>query len=234
MDMLVNIQQNYSTTAPGLSSAAPQSKLHDNICNNSAEYVDRVSHAVLVELHYPEMTHRNERIALAHQKTFEWIFEPPEEPERWSDFAKWIQCHDQALYWITGKPGAGKSTLMRFLIDHTRTNELLSNWSTDRELLKVCFFWNSGTRMQMSYEGLLRSLLYQILNRVPQLILIAFPHRVSDGLLLGDFIFRGQDWLWSWDELLKLTSSSSSKQRKPTRWSSSLTEWTSFTASHLI
>ncbi|KAF2624027.1 hypothetical protein BU25DRAFT_477109 [Macroventuria anomochaeta] len=71
------------------------------------------------------------------------------------------------------------------------------------------FFWNSGTEMQMSYEGLARSLLYQILVQVPELVPVLLSHRALDGILFGDYIFGKedwtsgkQDWTWAWNELM--------------------------------
>ncbi|KAH8886346.1 hypothetical protein GQ53DRAFT_750618 [Thozetella sp. PMI_491] len=47
----------------------------------------------------------------------------------------------------------------------------LRAWSKDRELVVASFFfWNSGTKLQKSQEGLLRSLLFEILRLCPKLI----------------------------------------------------------------
>jgi hypothetical protein len=59
------------------------------------------------------------------------------------------------------------------------------------------FFWNSGTEIQQSHEGLIRTLLYQLLDQMPRLIPFAFPRRVETGLMFG---FEEQ--AWTWDELL--------------------------------
>jgi hypothetical protein len=57
----------------------------------------------------------------------------------WSSLVKWLHG-DENLYWITGKPGSGKSTLMKYLsLDH-RTKQHLEIWGegtpivTTREL----------------------------------------------------------------------------------------------------
>jgi hypothetical protein len=39
-------------------------------------------------------------------------------------FSEWLSPN-KSLFWINGKPGSGKSTLMKFLLEHLRTQELL-------------------------------------------------------------------------------------------------------------
>jgi len=59
-------------------------------------------------------------IPKAFEKTFSWIFQdvPPcslEEGEKteWPNFPAWLRAKDvEEPYWVTGKPGSGKSTLM--------------------------------------------------------------------------------------------------------------------------
>ena len=143
----------------------------------------------LDKLHYQSMLDRDNRIAEAYQSTFEWIFEYEEHTERpWSNFRRWLESNEP-LYWITGKAGSGKSTLMKFItqplaedadpalsagIDElpaSRCSEFLKTWSAGQDLVLVSFyFWNAGNAIQMSQEGLLRSLLFQILSQMPAMI----------------------------------------------------------------
>ena len=48
------------------------------------------------------------------------------------------------------------------------------------------FFWNSGSEIQMSQPGLLRSVLHQILSKRPSLIPVVFPARLESCILFGD------------------------------------------------
>lgn len=69
-------------------------------------------------------------------------------------------------YWISGKAGSGKSTLMKYLRQDPRFMESLNVWAGDDGLVIADFyFWNSGAEIQKSQEGLLRSLLWQVLNQ---------------------------------------------------------------------
>ena len=127
-------------------------------------------------LRFPEMFTRQEQIPDAYRNTYEWIFEDsarPETPVRynWANFAEWLKT-GYGTYWIHGKPGSGKSTLMSFIEQDDRTATALQQWagSNANLLMPSFFFWESGTEKQKSVEGLLQSLLYQILSHAPDLL----------------------------------------------------------------
>jgi hypothetical protein len=200
LDVLAAVQHTYSSGAPGIMIATSPTKVEEVLRANDTRGVGQL---VLHMLRFREMDHRYERVALAHRKTFEWLFLPPMKPERWANFPDFLLDDSKPLYWITGKPGAGKSTLMRFLLDHPKKSDLLNLWSNGKPVLTASFFfWNSGTKIQMSYEGLVRSLLYQMLKQAPELIPVVFPYRVLDGMLFGTYIFGHDAWSWSWEELI--------------------------------
>jgi hypothetical protein len=113
-----------------------------------------------------------------------------------SSFVHWLKSQE-TIYWITGKPGSGKSTLMKYLYNDPRTLEHLSAWAGRKALVMAgFFFWNSGTVMQMSKIGLLQALLYHSINRSIDLIPILFPERWKSYELFG-----GDLHPWSWSEL---------------------------------
>jgi len=130
---------------------------------------------VLSMLHYPGMEDREGRIAEAFQQTFRWIYQdPPSEEHQWSNFRGWLESPSQ-LYWITGKAGSGKSTLMKYISstkhDDGGCHQYLSRWAGNcRLILSRFYFWNSGYALQMTQEGLFRSLLHQSLSQAPGLI----------------------------------------------------------------
>ena len=64
---------------------------------------------------------------------------------------------------------------MNFLGQDKRTREPLMLWSGTKDLLMLkFFFWSSGSQSQRSLEGLLRSLLWQILSQFCELALPQF------------------------------------------------------------
>jgi len=88
----------------------------------------------------------------------------------WDDFTLWLKS-GQGLYWINGKAGSGKSTLMNYLCQHGRRREYLREWCPDRLLLTPSyFFWAAGSMQQKSIDGLLRSLIYQMLTECRELV----------------------------------------------------------------
>ncbi|KAI0201460.1 hypothetical protein F4808DRAFT_469749 [Astrocystis sublimbata] len=118
-------------------------------------------------------TGMNERRNDSHMGTFPWIFDsPPEDSEDESnnlehrsrcDFEDWLRSNGNT-YWISGKPGSGKTTLMKYLIDSPRTKEALSCWAKNCTI--IChFFWKYGSlRLQNNLKGCLCSIIHQVLE----------------------------------------------------------------------
>ncbi|ORY14705.1 hypothetical protein BCR34DRAFT_225132 [Clohesyomyces aquaticus] len=149
---------------------------------------------LLGSLPFKAMTTRQSKIPEAHACTFDWIFDPECEV----GFAEWLR-HGDGIYWISGKPGSGKSTLTKHLYRHSQTKEALGIWADGQHLVTASFFfWSIGTPMQKSQEGLLRSLLFEILRQCPNLIPLACPTRwTTSGCIPTD-----QDD-WDLDELTR-------------------------------
>ncbi|RYN19215.1 hypothetical protein AA0119_g12859 [Alternaria tenuissima] len=135
---------------------------------------------ILKSLRFEAMNVRHAQIPEAHSKTFEWAYTSRPTSGRLCtqyNFAEWLRSGN-GHYWVAGKAGSGKSTLIKFLYDNPRTLLELEHWCGSKELVTAgFFFWNSGTERQKSVEGLLQSLLYEILRKCPGLIPIAAPER---------------------------------------------------------
>ncbi|MCJ1242802.1 hypothetical protein MMC14_010811 [Varicellaria rhodocarpa] len=139
---------------------------------------------LLESLSFTAMKDREEEVSEAHQNTFGWIFDnagvnPTREARMkpGSNFLQWLR-HDQegGIYWINGKAGSGKSTLMRYIYDHKKTAEELRSWAGVAPLTTAgFFFWTSGSLEQRSQVGLLRYLLFQVLQKHQDLIQNTFP-----------------------------------------------------------
>jgi hypothetical protein len=96
----------------------------DGVNDNVAIAVDKAKDEILAELRsaadirkvrlitnsitYPEIATRRAAIKTAHKRTFEWIFRDETSP-----FMVWLRS-GRDIFWISGKAGSGKSTLMKY------------------------------------------------------------------------------------------------------------------------
>ncbi|KAF5667102.1 hypothetical protein FHETE_5805 [Fusarium heterosporum] len=80
----------------------------------------------------------------------------------WDTFSSWLRSSD-SIFWVQGKPGSGKSTLMKFIIGNDNTKKLLESINPNIRILSH-FFWKIGQETQNSIKGLICSLLHDILS----------------------------------------------------------------------
>jgi NACHT domain len=76
-------------------------------------------------------------------------------------FVKWLKS-DDSIYWITGLPGSGKSTLMKYLYENPQTQSFTS--TNGRTVITIGYFFHElGTNKETSFESLLASILEVLL-----------------------------------------------------------------------
>lgn len=130
---------------------------------------------LLRSLHFNAIKSRETQIVPAHAETLKWLLDPSSP----SNLAKWLESQS-GVYWISGKPGSGKSTLMKYLVAHPQTAELLKTWAGAQTLVTASvYFWHAGTVLQNSQEGLFRSLLFEILRQSPDLIRVVCASKLA-------------------------------------------------------
>ncbi|KAK6835948.1 proteinrelated to small s protein [Apiospora arundinis] len=131
---------------------------------------------ILESLSFKSMGFREQDIERAHGTSFDWIFND-QVGDSHPSFSEWLSTTKLGnIYWITGKPGSGKSTLIRYLSGHKKTTRLLHAWAGNPNVTTAGFyFWTSGSQEQRSQTGLLRSLLFQLLSTKPDIIAQALP-----------------------------------------------------------
>jgi hypothetical protein len=99
--------------------------------------------SILAGLKYDTMTTRYEDVVEAHPETFDWVFcDPVAEQLPWSDFKKRLR-EDGGVYWLSGKPGSGKSTLMKHIYDDSRTREYLAHWANTTSSSHTPFYFTT-------------------------------------------------------------------------------------------
>lgn len=118
---------------------------------------DNQRRILLGSLRFNQIEARQATIKNAHAKTCEWLLTKPE----YIDWLNTTNLGEHGFLWIKGKPGTGKSTLMKFALAHARKLK-------DRTI--ISFFFNArGEDMEKSTLGAYRSLLLQLLERHPTL-----------------------------------------------------------------
>lgn len=131
---------------------------------------------ILKGLIFDTISDRESSIPRAHQDTFEWSLS-----ETNPTLSGWLRSGN-GVYWIEGKAGSGKSTLMKFLQQDPRTLSMLNEWAGGRPMAAVShYFWAPGTKVQTSLLGLFRTLLFQIFVKAPELVKVICPSRMRQG-----------------------------------------------------
>src|SRR3569833_2117744 len=84
-------------------------------------------HKVQASLSYDQRPARLEAIPEAHCQTFSWVFSEPN-GDGSSELVKWLKS-GIGVFRVTGKPGSGKSTLMKYITEHGQTQNTLAAWA---------------------------------------------------------------------------------------------------------
>jgi hypothetical protein len=106
-------------------------------------------------------------VAPSHAETLQWVFD-----SNVVSFSTWLENDlnaDGAIYSIQGKPGSGKSTLMKFAMSDPRATNLLQRSEGIPYIIAGFFFHDRGTLMQKSISGMLQELLHSTLVQAPKL-----------------------------------------------------------------
>jgi hypothetical protein len=116
----------------------------------------------MVLLDFDEIDARLLSLKAAHNQTCSWFLEK-DEYRQWLDLRNLE--HHHGFLWIKGKPGSGKSILMKFL--EARTRQSVAKDSN--RLFASFFFYAPGKQLERSTLGLYRSLLWQLFQKAQDL-----------------------------------------------------------------
>lgn len=100
----------------------------------------------MASLSISETNIRFANVRPAYEATLHWLFDPDV-----VSFSRWL-CNGvervEPFYWIQGKPGSGKSTLMKFAMKDPRTLDLLGRSSGPGWTFVAFFFHDRGSSIQ--------------------------------------------------------------------------------------
>lgn len=120
---------------------------------------DEQRQSLMDSLRFEQIDARQMTIKTAHAKTCRWLL--TSEPYLdWLNTTKLDEHH--GFLWIKGKAGTGKSTLMKYALINAR--------KAMKDHIVLSFFFNArGEDIEKSTIGTYRSLLLQLLERLPAL-----------------------------------------------------------------
>jgi nucleoside-triphosphatase THEP1 len=115
--------------------------------------------SLLEVLVFEQMEDRLMNIRANHTKTCQWFLES-------AQYQSWVNLDNfqqhKGILWIKGKPGSGKSTMMKFAF-----REINRKMNAMTKILSF-FFSAQGHELEKTTLGLYRSLLYQLIENIPE------------------------------------------------------------------
>ena len=159
----------------------------------STENLSLDENACLRTLAFTEMHSREGRVELAAQNTGDWLLDD-------KDFQDWAQRkrldEHHGFFWIQGKPGSGKSTLIKKAYSH------LQDLSRDPTSIIAAFYFNArGSETEKSPAGLFRTLLHSLFQQLSGLrsrVMRVYRQKVA---------VLKSSWEWQFHELKEMLSS---------------------------
>ncbi|KAN0117028.1 hypothetical protein V8E51_003005 [Hyaloscypha variabilis] len=136
-------------------------------------------------LKYESMNQRKNQINQAYRSSLYWALSSD------SLIREWLVSNGK-FFWITGKAGSGKSTLMKFLIHQPQTLEFLCQNREDAMILSY-FHWSAGGPDQSSFHSLLCSLVLQTLQVNTDTLTLLNKNQ--------NWKWKDTPWDWSTEEL---------------------------------
>jgi hypothetical protein len=139
---------------------------------------------ILESLRFEEMNHK---------QTFDWLYE-----NTGPQFVQWLRdVAGPSIYWISGKPGSGKSTLMKYAIRNPKLEQNVKEAAQNQPFVLCNFFFHDrGTIMQKTLCGLLRSMIRQILLQFRLVLRDIIPLHIMQ----NEELRRGISAFMKWNE----------------------------------
>ncbi|RDW94780.1 hypothetical protein BP5796_00543 [Coleophoma crateriformis] len=139
----------------------------------------------LAALAFPEMRYRQDEVQDARADSCSWILEH-------TAYKSWVD-DPHGLLWVKGKPGSGKSTLMKRIYKE----------ATPADVRLTFFFHRRGVQLQQTAIGMLRTLSHQLISQSGSVRAI-FQKYYNEKRIFG---IRGRDWDWHDAELRQVLKS---------------------------
>ncbi|KAK1241852.1 hypothetical protein MKX07_007675 [Trichoderma sp. CBMAI-0711] len=164
-----------------------------------AERLKKEKEDCLLSLSYQTMDARRIDISSAHPETCDWIFDT-EQFLKWHSRAEF--CSHNGVLWVKGNPGTGKSTLMKHIFENCERKFF------EKHLIAAHFFNARGDSFEQTPLGMLRSILYQLVDQEPSI----YEHFVP---MFREKQRKYREWEWRDAELEKFLLSETQRCSRP-------------------
>ncbi|EHK18734.1 uncharacterized protein TRIVIDRAFT_66772 [Trichoderma virens Gv29-8] len=167
---IITFMHSIGTNVTSHASQKSRAPVHFDPSADEISSKDEEIEELIDSLNIEETGHRLNEIEAQYKSTFEWIFDDED-----LGFCSWLKSSEE-IYWISGKPGSGKSTLMKLARQDTRTSNFFGQQDPEATHIIVDFFFHDrGSAMQKSLEGLFHRVLYQLMRREKQIVEMILP-----------------------------------------------------------
>jgi len=132
------------------------------------------------------MNDRVDSISDPWARTFEWLLSDAKtmSTERGSvseariRFLEWLSAEQPRGFWICGKAGSGKSTLMKLLFSNGKVRVKLKEWAAPSKVAFASFYFsqNSKVSFQKTPEAFLRAIIHQLVSESSELLELLGRH----------------------------------------------------------
>ncbi|TVY33775.1 hypothetical protein LSUB1_G007295 [Lachnellula subtilissima] len=150
---------------------------------------------------------RYTNIASSYDGTFQWLFDNNIVP-----FVDWLKENQnevgpsRPIFWINGKPGSGKSTLMKFAMRDQRTQDYLRAVSGPIKWAILGFFF---------HDRMLQAVLHQLLSQASDpWTLVEYIHPIYSDLVKSQ---RTSTPVWTFDSLCQAWLAITKQRKVPFR-----------------
>jgi ankyrin repeat protein len=152
----------------------------------AASVTPNISLALLESLTFLEMRYRQDEVQDARADSCGWILTH-------EAYKCWMN-NQHGLLWIKGKPGSGKSTLMK---------RIYKEDVTQSDIRLAFFFHRRGVQLQQMSIGMLRTMLHQLISQSAS-ARVMFRACYHEKKIFGR---HGEDWNWQDAELRQVLKS---------------------------
>ncbi|EPE28101.1 alpha/beta-Hydrolase [Glarea lozoyensis ATCC 20868] len=188
---LRNMDLDYGILIIALTQVEEQLRQHETEVKST--YSSAVARC-LTSLSFSEMGAREANIEGPTQNTCKWIYNNPK-------FRQW-ESQINTLLWIKGKPGSGKSTLMKSLhkkriLEQEQRAENPKTTSSSLSTIHLSFFFNArGSAIEKTPIGLYKTLFYGLLRCIPLVMCEFIPAFIDK-----EFCTQNSNISWQMTEL---------------------------------